>query len=498
MLKRNIVANYVGTAWNAVMSIAFVPVYVKYLGTEAYGLIGLSATVGSFLLLLDAGLSPMLSREMARFRGGAHTSASIRSLLMVVQPLSWTVGLVGMCSLWLMAPWLASAWLREESLTPDTISHALRVVSAVIGLRFVESVYRSVLMGLQRQVAVNAISCAAATLRGVGSIAVLAWWSPTLDAFFWWQAAIAAASVVTFATLSHTTLPRAKASVATGVSALRTAWPFARGMLLSQLLLLALLQTDKLLLSRLLDLAQYGQYMLAVTAASCVSLIAQPITQAFHPRLAQSHVGPSTKRFAEEVHRMAQSVTVFAASVGVTLIVFADQIMLAWTGDPQLVAATTTPLRLIAATNLVGAFLLAPYHAQLAAGRTVIPNTINTICVFATIPLLLLIVPWAGMAGAAYVILALYVVHLVIGVPLCFKQQMPEEFRAWCVNDVVIPLAAAAVTATLIRVAATSVPHDLIPSLATIGVGGTACFLATIATASRVRKSLVATMTGVR
>jgi len=62
VLKPNIVANYVGNAWNALMNLAFVPLYVEYLGTEAYGVIGISAVVGTFLSLLDLGLSPMLSR----------------------------------------------------------------------------------------------------------------------------------------------------------------------------------------------------------------------------------------------------------------------------------------------------------------------------------------------------------------------------------------------------------------------------------------------------
>ena len=41
MLKRNTIANYLGTGWAALMAIAFVPLYIKYLGIEAYGIIGL-------------------------------------------------------------------------------------------------------------------------------------------------------------------------------------------------------------------------------------------------------------------------------------------------------------------------------------------------------------------------------------------------------------------------------------------------------------------------
>lgn len=43
MLKRNVIANYLGQGWRVLMSLAFVPLYIKYLGIEAYGLIGILA-----------------------------------------------------------------------------------------------------------------------------------------------------------------------------------------------------------------------------------------------------------------------------------------------------------------------------------------------------------------------------------------------------------------------------------------------------------------------
>ena len=42
-LKHNLAANYLGQAWVAVVGLAFLPLYVKYLGNEALGLIGVFA-----------------------------------------------------------------------------------------------------------------------------------------------------------------------------------------------------------------------------------------------------------------------------------------------------------------------------------------------------------------------------------------------------------------------------------------------------------------------
>ena len=43
MLKRNLIANYVGQGWAALIGLVFIPLYIKYLGIESYGLIGLFA-----------------------------------------------------------------------------------------------------------------------------------------------------------------------------------------------------------------------------------------------------------------------------------------------------------------------------------------------------------------------------------------------------------------------------------------------------------------------
>jgi O-antigen/teichoic acid export membrane protein len=84
-LKRNLIANYLGQGWVAIMGLAFIPIYIKFLGIEAYGLIGLFALLQAWLALLDMGMTPTLGREMARFTGGSHTAQSIRDLLRSIE-----------------------------------------------------------------------------------------------------------------------------------------------------------------------------------------------------------------------------------------------------------------------------------------------------------------------------------------------------------------------------------------------------------------------------
>src|SRR4051812_47258251 len=69
-VQRNVLANLVAGGWMGLLGLAMLPVYMHYLGVEAYGLIGFFATLQAWFLMLDLGLSPTLNREMARYSAG--------------------------------------------------------------------------------------------------------------------------------------------------------------------------------------------------------------------------------------------------------------------------------------------------------------------------------------------------------------------------------------------------------------------------------------------
>jgi O-antigen/teichoic acid export membrane protein len=444
MLKRNIVANYVGTGWSALMGFLFVPWYVKYLGAEAYGVVGISVILQSYLAFLDLGLTPMMGREMARFTAGAHDARAIRSLLRTIELVMWSTSAVAVSSLWLAADWIASAWLRSESLPTAEIAHALRILAAVVGMRFLEGLYKGCLVGLQLQVTANVITSTAATLRGAGTVAVLAWWSPTLNAFFWWQGAVSFASLIALAFSAHRLLPAAPASIWQGIEVLRGTWKFAGGMLLSSLLVLLLTQTDKVLLTRLLSLADYGKYTLSLAIASGVSIAAGPIGQAIYPRLNELHAKQKQSLMAETLHRGAQFVTAVAGSICGVLVTFTEEVIRLWTGDLALVASTALTIRLLALGCFVNATMTLPYLGLLASGCTRFLNVYSAASVVLAVPALWWLVPLYGTSGAASVWLGLNMLLFMTAAPISLRLVLRGGIAKWYVVDVALPVSAIA------------------------------------------------------
>ena len=451
MLKRNLIANFLGQGWSALMSLAFVPLYIHYLGIEAYGVIGLFALLQSWLTLLDMGMTPTLSREMARFTGGGSNVDSVRDLLRSIECVACLVALFMAGGVWLASGWLATSWLQASAIPTATLVQAFSVMGAVAGLRFIEGIYRGSIVGLQRQVLFNVVSSIMATVRGLGAVAVLALAYPTVQAFFIWQGIVSIATVAALGVATYGALPHGGRGGRFDLESLRRVWTFAAGMFAITILSLLLTQVDKLLLSRMLPLADYGYYMLASAVASALMMLIAPISQAWFPRLTQLHAAGDEQGFARAYHQGAQLVSVIAGSAAMVIATFPDVLLTLWTGDAELAGRTAMLLRLLVIGNLLNSLMWMPYQAQLAYRWPGLAAKINVVAVIILVPAILWITPRYGAAGAAGVWILLNASYVTIGANLMYHRILSAERWTWYGQDLVLPLGTELVVSTASR-----------------------------------------------
>ena len=65
-IRRAAVAQLSSNLWAAAIGLVFVPVYIRFLGIESYGLLGLYAALQGLASVLDLGLTTTINRELAR------------------------------------------------------------------------------------------------------------------------------------------------------------------------------------------------------------------------------------------------------------------------------------------------------------------------------------------------------------------------------------------------------------------------------------------------
>jgi len=83
--KVELLANFAGTAWSGAMQLLCIPFYIKFMGIEAYGLIGFYLMLQATLQVLDLGLSPTMSREMACYSVQPEKAAEARDLVRTLE-----------------------------------------------------------------------------------------------------------------------------------------------------------------------------------------------------------------------------------------------------------------------------------------------------------------------------------------------------------------------------------------------------------------------------
>lgn len=452
-VTRNIVANYLGSAWNALMLVVFIPLYIRFLGIEAYGLIGVFVLLQSWLSILDVGLTPMLSREMARLTAGAHTAQGIRDLVRSVEWVYAVIALVILLSVAISASWLATHWLRAEKLSTDTVAQALMISGPAIAARWLCGLYREALSGLQRQVWLNGCTAFFATVRGAGAVGVLAWISPSIQAFFAFQALLLGLEALTLAREMRRILPVAPRSARFDRQALHAVRHFAGGMAAITVLAVLLTQVDKLLLSRLLPLSEFGYYALASTVAGSLTVMIEPIRNATYPRMTQLAALGDRSALAEAYHTYSQLLTLMIVPASLVLALFSEHVLLLWTRDATTTRAVAPLASLLVIGSMLNGLMHTPYTLQLAHGWTRLTMVTNAIAVVILVPAIYIAVSAKGASGAAMIWIILNACYIALAVPAMHRRLLPSEMWRWYRNDVGIPATASFAVVALARLA---------------------------------------------
>lgn len=465
-VKRNVIANFAGSAWLALMSLAFIPFYIRLIGVESYGLVGMLITVQAVFAVLDLGLSQTLSRELARLSahhdGGKRMGSTVRTFEVIYWALALAVTLIVV----LLADFLAYQWLNPDHLTRENLREALWIMALVIGLRWPAALYTGGLNGLQRQVLVNTLLAIFATLQSVGALAVLWFIAPTVQCFFWWQAFVALLQVVVLriALLRSLTLQK---EAAFSMEVLKETWRFAAGVTGIALLATLLTQLDKILLSRMLALTDFGYYVFATAVAAVIFRLVAPISTAFTPRLTELVSKNDHASLTSIYHQGCQVTAVAIIAPALTLLVFSREILLLWTRDSVLVEGAYLLVSLLTLGNMLNGLLTIPYALQLAHGWTKLALYINVTAVIFLIPALYLAVNSWGAIGAAGVWIALNCCYILIGMHIMHRRFLPAEKWRWYKNDVGRPLLIVALIVLITRMA---VPPDEWGTIATLAL----------------------------
>jgi O-antigen/teichoic acid export membrane protein len=451
-VRLNLSANLISKILAALVSLACVPIYIRVLGVAGYGVIGIWATLETLAKLLDLGLSPTMTRELAATARRTEEVQHVRDLVRTIEVFYWTFGFLIGATIMLCAPLIATRWLRSSQMSSGELLTSVQLIGILILCRWPLSFYSSGLSGLERQVLLSWIDFVFALLRSLGAVAVLVLVSPTILAFLGWQIAINILNTGIVAASLWWSLPAGSAS-RFRVKLLIRVWKFAGGVTAIALVSMLLTDLDKLVVSGLVSLEDFGYYTLASRMAGTLYLAASSVFAAAYPALVRLATEQSEAKLAELYHRAAQMLSLLVFPAAITAAIFASPLIFAWTGNER-IADNTAP---IAALLIIGTAFhctgFLPYAVQLAHGWTSLAFWTNVAYVPVTTVLLVVFTKRFGGEGAAAVWVLITTSYYATQIPLMHRRILRLQARQWYINDIGIPLVACSLTAGLLAAA---------------------------------------------
>lgn len=440
-LKKNIVAGYASQIYVTLVGILILPLYLKYMGAEAYGLVGFFTMLQAWFNLLDMGLTPTVARETARFRGGATDALSYRRLLRALQFIFFAVALLGSGAMFVFSGLIADGWLKVQTLPLVQVQLALQLMAVGVALRWMSGLYRGCISGSERLVWLGGFNAFVATLRFLGVLPILIWVGHSPEMFFSYQVLVAVVELIGLATKAFSLFPAVPPGQKLGWSRASLFAPikpilkFSLTIAFTSSVWVLVTQTDKLVLSKLLPLADYGYFTLAVLAASGVTMISAPVSGALLPRMAKLHAEGDESGLISLYRNATQMVAVIAIPACMVLAFFAEQVLWVWTGDAHAAAQAAPVLRLYALGNGFLAIAAFPYYLQFAKGDMELHMTGSALFVVLLIPALIWATLYYGAIGAGFAWLGANAMYFLAWVPKVHRRFVKGLHSQWLLKD---------------------------------------------------------------
>jgi O-antigen/teichoic acid export membrane protein len=452
-LRKNLIANFAGQGAATLIQLAVTPVYVWYLGIEAYGLIGFQITLQALSQALDLGVSSTVNRELARHSALTRNADESRDFVRTLEAGYWLVGIGIGLAIYLAAPYLSSHWLQRSTLPVTVVKQSVRIMAILVAVQWPLTFYQGGLLGLQQHWSLNSARIATTAVAAAGGYILVARISPTITAFLWWQSAVNLVHVGLVAGLLWHGLPASTRTPRIRINAVRHTYRFAAGITVITAAMLALTQLDRIVLSRLVSLDEFGYFVVAALVGYGLTALARPVFTATYPRfsaLAASHDAPGLKHVYRRAWQLMMTLVVPAAAV---VAAFSSDLLFVWTHS-RTVANVAGP---IAAFLVVGtalnALMYVPYALQLAYGWTRLTAQVSVVLILIATPAIVLATSRYGTLGASTIWPAVNVVYMLVALPITHRRLLPDTGLDWFLREVAGPVAASILATILCRLA---------------------------------------------
>ena len=441
---------FAGPALGLVMT----PFYLRQIGLDGLGLVGLMVVISSVLGLFIAGASKTYQRDISTAQevSPENLSSLVKGGVILFAVLGFILGLIvftfGHSQIHEMAQ---GTNISRESLDRSLVYIALLMTTGVMG-----GAISSTLAALRDQIWPNLFSIGTSILLAASTWFFLSRW-PRVDIFYACQliGSLAGLSLLTFRLLwlaANTFLKVPQQSMKeVWNDRLRINGKLAGVLIVHEGLGMIITQIDRILVTTLLPLSALGAYNLGANPARLATIVTSPINIVTYPELCRLYGrNASREETGEYISRVTFILTLMFAAAMIILITSSKDLLTLWLGPTNLPHETAVCLAILSCGHLLLAVAVAFYNVTVVHGRVSYGIYKNIAAILVLPPTGYLATKVWGLPGAAITWLLYGLVCAAICGTMVFKRHADlRAGRKW-INGSIVAICTAAMVSSIL------------------------------------------------
>lgn len=406
-LGRNILTNYLAVIWMGGLSILLIPFYLRLLGAQQWGVVAICMALQAFFTLLDAGLSQIMPRDIARV---AHSFEVRLKTFIVYQRAYIALALGGFIVGQLVVPWLVDHWFGGGKTFTAQDIWAFHLVLLQFLFQFSNNSNIGYWNGMQMQSIANIRQCFFGLFKHVGALCFVYFWRADALAYLLPFAVITSIEYVSNRMSIRSTYRDTKLD-AIQWSDYKKLGQEAGMLFIGVLIGMLASQMDRIVLSKYVDTASFGVYVIVANLGLAVMQLQHPLIRAFLPRITQDLASNNHS----SLKHLALGVLLLCIFPCLVLALLSPWILQVWIESPAVVEEGALPLSLLFCAVAFNALYQLIYQRILVLGDGIVAVKINLIILVVLVPLLVLTVPNLGIVSGALYWLLMTLIQLFLG-----------------------------------------------------------------------------------
>ena len=436
-IGRNALFNFAGGALPAVVSLATIPLIVRGLGDEGYGLFALIVAIVGYFSLIDVNVTAGSVKYISGYAAKDDQRGIDQTVTFGLAAYS-VIGSIGAICIFAAAPFLVRNVFNVPPALTETGELSLRI--AALGFLFgqLQAYLNSIPQALLRYDVSSRVEMTFGALVPLGTVALLqlGFALPEIIAF---RVLASALNCLTLWSIVSRLLPQ-----------LRFAWPersltqnllrFTGYSFLSRVAAVTYAHADKLIIGAVVGVRALAYYTVAATLANRVLGLTFRLSSVLFPSASALDARGETDRLRALYLKATRYVSFINGSVLVLIAVFADAILYYWIG-PEFASNGARILILIAVAQFVDSLTNIPSlvndglgHPKVSGSMALLRACLGLVAIYALVHL-------HGVEGAAWAHLATSALMTTVFVTFVHGRTVPCRLGDVLMNSYALPMA---------------------------------------------------------